>query len=34
MEVGGKGDYIPISTLSPHDFCIKMGSDESHLNFS
>ena len=35
MEVGGEGDYIPIATLSPHnDFCIKMGSDESHFNVS
>ena len=37
MEVGGEGDYIPIATLSLHchhknDFCIKMGSDESHFN--
>ena len=35
MEVGGEGDYI----LSLHchyqnDFCIKMGSDESHFNVS
>ena len=40
MEVGGEGDYIPIATLSPlhchhqNDFCIKMGSDESHFNVS
>ena len=37
MEVGGEGDHIPIATLSPHhhnDFCIKMGSDESHFNVS
>ena len=35
MEVGGEGDYIPIATLShQHDSCIKMGSDESHLNVS
>ena len=33
MEVGGKGDYIPIPTLSlPECSCIKMGSDESHFN--
>ena len=35
MEVGGEGDYIPIDTLSPpDDFCIKVGSDESHFNVS
>ena len=36
MEVGGEGDYMPIATLSPplNDFCIKMGSDESHFNVS
>ena len=35
MEVGEEGDYIPIATLSPPDeFCIKMGSDESHFNVS
>jgi len=35
MEVGGEGDYIPITTLSPqNESCIKMGSDESHLNVS
>ena len=35
MEVRGEGDYIPIATLSPpHDFCIKMGSEESHFNVS
>ena len=35
MEVGGEGDYIPINTLSPpDDFCIKVGSDESHFNVS
>ena len=35
MQVGGGGDYIP--TLHYHhqnDFCIKMGSDESHFNVS
>ena len=26
MEVGGKGDYMPIATLSPPDSHIKMGS--------
>ena len=35
MEVGEEGDYIPIGTLSPpNDFCIKVGSDESHFNVS
>ena len=32
---GGGGHYVPIATLSlPDDFCIKMGSDESHFNIS
>ena len=31
MEMGREGDYILIAT---HDFCIKMGSDESHFNVS
>ena len=33
MEVGEEGDYIPIATRLSHrnDFCIKMGSDESHF---
>ena len=39
MEVGGEGDYIPIATLmlpiaTQNDFCIKVGSDESHFNVS
>ena len=36
MEVGEEGDYIPIATRLSHrnDFCIKMGSDESHFNIS
>ena len=35
MEVGEEGEYIPTTTLSPpDDFCIKMGSDESHFNVS
>ena len=39
MGEGGDGDYIPIATLSLHchqqnDFCIKVGSDESHFNVS
>ena len=33
MEVGGEGDYIPI-TIHCHHFCIKMGSEESHFNVS
>ena len=32
MEMGGEGGYITIATLN--DFCIKMGSDESHFNVS
>ena len=32
---GEEGEYIPTTTLSPpDDFCIKMGSDESHFNVS
>ena len=33
---GEEGDYISITTLSPHqnDFCIKMGNDESHFTVS
>ena len=36
MEVGEEGDYILISLHCHHqnDFCIKMGSDESHVNVS
>ena len=36
MEVGEEGDYIPIATQCHHqnDYCIKMGSDESHFNVS
>ena len=38
MEVGGEGDYIYIYiSLHCHhqnDFCIKMGSEESHFNVS
>ena len=38
MEVGEEaGDYIPYLSLHCHhqnDSCIKMGSDESHLNVS
>ena len=34
--MGAEGDYIPIAIHSHHrnDFCIKMGSDESHFNVS
>ena len=36
MEVGGEGDYIYLSLHCHHqnDFCIKMGSNESHFNVS
>ena len=36
MEVGGEGDYIYLSLHCHHqnDFCIKMGSEESHFNVS
>ena len=36
MEVGGESDYIYLSLHCHHqnDFCVKMGSDESHLNVS
>ena len=36
MEVGGEGEYIYLSLHCHHqnDFCIKMGSDESHFNVS
>ena len=36
MEVGVEGDYIYLSLNCHHqnDFCIKMGSDESHFNVS
>ena len=39
MEVGGEGDYIfNIGLLLlchyQNDFCIKVGSDESHFNVS
>ena len=35
-EVGGEGDYIYLSLHCHHqnDFCIKMGSEESHFNVS
>ena len=35
MEVGEEGDYTPIATLHhQNDFCIKVGSGESHFNVS
>ena len=36
MEVGEEGDYIYLSLHRHHqnDSCIKMGSDESHINVS
>ena len=35
MEVGGKGRlYICRYSHHQNDFCIKMGSDESHFNVS
>ena len=36
MEVGEEGDYIYLLLHCHHqnDFCIKMGSDESHFNVS
>ena len=36
IEVGGEGDYIPIAIHCHHqnDFCIKVGSNESHFNVS
>ena len=35
-RLGAEGDYIPIAIHCHHqnDFCIKMGSDESHFNVS
>ena len=34
MEVGGEGDYLSQYCHHQNDFCIKMGSDESHFNVS
>ena len=36
MQVGREVDYIPIIIYCHHqnDYCIKMGSDESHFNAS
>ena len=33
MEVGGEGDHL-LHCHCQNDFCIKMGSDESHFNVS
>ena len=35
MEVGGEGDYyLSLHCHHQNDFCIQMGSDESHFNVS
>ena len=37
MEVEGEGDYklyLPLHCHHQNDFCIKVGSDESHFNVS
>ena len=35
MEVGAEGDiYLSLHCHHQNDFCIKMGSDESHFNVS
>ena len=35
MEVRGEGDYIPsLQRHHQNDFCIKVGSDESHFDVS
>ena len=36
MEVGGEGEIIHLSLHRHHqnDFCIKVGSNESHFNVS
>ena len=37
MEVEGEGEgiiYLPLHCHHQNDFCIKMGSDESHFNVS
>ena len=36
MELGGGGEIVYLSLPCHHQnyFCIKMGSDESHFNFS
>ena len=35
MEVGGEGGiYLSLHCHHQNDFCIKMGSDESHFNVS
>ena len=32
MEVGGEGGYLSLHCHHQNDFCIKVGSDESHFN--
>ena len=34
MEVGGDIIYLSLHSQHQNDFCIKMGSDESHFNVS
>ena len=37
MEVGGEGEiviYLSLHCHHPNDFCVKMGSNESHFNVS
>ena len=34
MEVGGRGIYLSLHCHHQNDFCIKVGSDESHFNVS
>ena len=35
MEVGEEGDlYLSLHCHHQNDFCIKMGSNESHFNYS
>ena len=35
MQVGGEGDiYLSLHCHHQNDFCIKMGSEESHFNVS
>ena len=34
MEVGGGMIYLSLHSHHQNDFCIKMGSDESHFNAS
>ena len=32
MEVGEEGEYLSLHCHHQNDFCIKVGSDESHFN--